>query len=148
MSGEIVFRPMKESDLAKAARIEALSSPDAWSEKAFRDALLSPDTLYAVAEQDGCVVGCCGLWRFLEEADICNVAVLSSCRRQGIGTGMLRYLMEWGRRQGVRRFTLEVRKGNLAAVGLYEKLGFVVEGKRRDFYQNPRDDALILWKRS
>jgi ribosomal-protein-alanine N-acetyltransferase len=60
---------------------------------------------------------------------------------------MLKRVLEDGVKLGIEAFTLEVRRGNLPAVRLYEKFGFAQEGVRRDFYENPREDALIMWKR-
>lgn len=142
-----VFRPMKATDTAAAAGLEAASSKEPWSQKAYADALSNENAYYLVAEQDGCVVGCCGLWQSFEDADICNVVVAERCRRQGIAKEMLTALMEEGKRRGVLYFTLEVRSGNAAAVSLYKKLGFATEGIRKGFYQNPKEDALIMWKR-
>ncbi len=64
-----------------------------------------------------------------------------------MATGLLRYLMEKGDRAGLTAYTLEVRVSNAAAIGLYEKLGFVSEGIRPDFYEKPTEDAVIMWKR-
>lgn len=143
----VIFRPMKGSDTAIVAEMEAASSAEPWSQKAYADALSNENAYYLVAEQDHCVVGCCGLWQSFEEADICNVVVAESRRRQGIAERMLSALMAAGEGRGVQHFTLEVRSGNTAAVHLYEKLGFAAEGIRKGFYRNPREDALIMWKR-
>lgn len=144
---EVVFRRMEAADAAAAAQVEAVSSREAWTEKAFLDAVRRPDVVYVVAQQGERVVGCCGLWESFDEGDICNVAVLPECRRQGIACGMLLFLMEQGRLDGVKNYTLEVRKGSREAVLLYQKLGFVTEGVRKDFYSDPAEDALIMWKR-
>lgn len=143
----VIFRPMRESDTAAAAQIEAASSQEPWSQKAYADALSNENAYYLVAEHDGRVIGCCGLWQSFEEADICNVVIEAGSRRLGIAQKMLSALMEAGRKRGILYFTLEVRSGNTAAVRLYEKLGFATEGVRKGFYQNPREDALIMWKR-
>ena len=82
-----------------------------------------------------------------EDADICNVAVDQTLRRQGIGEQLLLFLMENGKKRGVKNFTLEVRRSNEAAIGLYHKLGFLDEGVRPNFYDSPKEAALILWKK-
>lgn len=146
-AGEVIFRLMQDRDTEEAALIEAQSSREPWSQAAYRDALSNENACYLVAQLDGAVVGCCGLWQSFEDADICNVVVKKECRRQGIAERMLLVLMQYGRERNVENFTLEVRKGNLAAVRLYEKLGFVTEGVRKKFYDNPIEDALIMWKR-
>lgn len=147
MEEAVIFRPMKETDTAAAAEIEAASSQEPWPQKAFADALCNENAFYLVAEQGGSVVGCCGFWQSFEDADICNVVVAQSCRRQGIAERMLTALMKAGKIRGIQYFTLEVRCGNMPAVRLYEKLGFAAEGVRKGFYQNPKEDALIMWKR-
>lgn len=143
----ISFRPMTEQDTEAAAQLEALSSREPWSRKAYADALNNADAFYLAACRNGSLVGCCGLWQSFEDADICNVVVAESCRRRGIAERMLLTLMEEGRKRGVLNFTLEVRCGNIPAIRLYEKLGFVTEGVRKGFYRNPKEDALIMWKR-
>ena len=76
-----------------------------------------------------------------------NVAVSDALRRQGIAGKLLTEAMRRGREQGISDYTLEVRKSNKAAVSLYEGLGFRTEGVRKDYYEQPREDALIMWKR-
>lgn len=144
----VTFRMMEIQDTPEAARIEAASSQEPWSQKSYEDALLNENACYVVAELEGRVVGCCGLWQSFEDADICNVVVEKSCRKRGIALEMLEFLMEMGKQRGAAHFTLEVRSSNAAAIGLYEKLGFRTEGVRKGFYQNPKEDALIMWKRS
>ena len=142
-----VFRLMEEADAASASALEKKSSAEAWSEKSYRDAVRDANALYVVAQSGERIVGCCGLWISFEEADVCNVVVDSDFRRKGIAERMLCFLMEKGKEAGVSNFTLEVRTGNEGAIRLYEKLGFVTEGVRKGFYDNPKEDALIMWKR-
>lgn len=144
---EIIFRRMEDKDTARAAQLEGAASNEAWSQKSYADALANENAYYLVAEQEGSVVACCGLWQSFEDADICNVAVETGCRRQGIAENMLLFLMQEGKKRGIANFTLEVRRSNIPAVRLYEKLGFVTEGVRKGFYENPKEDALIMWKR-
>lgn len=146
-AGVVTFRPMGYADAGAAAALEAACSREAWSQKAYADALANENACYLVAECGGCIIGCCGLWQSFSEGDICNVAVDAGYRRQKIAWNMLKALMEAGAGRGITCFTLEVRKSNTAAVCLYEKLGFVTEGVRKRFYQNPPEDALIMWKR-
>ncbi|MDO4293078.1 MAG: ribosomal protein S18-alanine N-acetyltransferase [Eubacteriales bacterium] len=134
-------------DAAAAAALEASCLAEAWSLSAWESALADPNACYAGAWAGEKLVGCCGLWQSFEEADICNVAVDAGFRRQGIGRRLLLFLMEEGRKRGVRDYTLEVRSSNEAAIGLYRELGFLEEGRRPCFYDHPREDALILWKR-
>ena len=137
--------PMQPGDVQAAAALEAQIFTMPWSEDSFRSALRSSDTLYLSVKENGRFIGYCGFWQSFDEADITNVAVCESCRGRGVGYQMLAELMRLGRERGVLRYTLEVRTGNAAAVHLYEKLGFVSAGIRKNFYERPREDALIMW---
>lgn len=144
-SDATVFRPMQEADTEAAAVLEAQCLAEAWSQKSYVDAIHNENAFYMVAERDGKIIGCCGYWRSFEDADICNVAVEQNCRKQGVAERMLTVLMRHGTAAGIENFTLEVRAGNIPAIRLYEKLGFTTEGVRRGFYENPKEDALIMW---
>ena len=98
-------------------------------------------------QQPAPILGGCGLLLIAGEGNITNVVVTPEARRRGVATGLLRYLVEKGDRAGLTAYTLEVRVSNAAAIGLYEKLGFVSEGIRPDFYEKPTEDAVIMWKR-
>lgn len=143
----IQIRQMTEADTAAAAALEAACFSQPWSEKSFLDALHNPNTLYLMAEADGRFAGMCGLWQSFDEADIMNVAVDPVFRRQKIAELLMEELMRRGQLCGITAFTLEVRASNEAAIGLYEKCGFITEGVRKNFYENPTENALIMWKR-
>ena len=140
-----VIRRMTEEDLPSVAAIEKESFTQPWSESGFRSSLRSQDTMYLVADGDGKILGYTGLLRTFEEADITNVCVAYSCRGKGIGQALVAALMSEGRKAGIRRFTLEVRKSNSAAIHIYEKLGFHSVGFRKRFYSYPVEDACIMW---
>ncbi len=138
---------MRTEEAAEAAAMEAEIFTLPWSENGFRSSLESADTLYlSVRDEEDRLIAYCGLLQSFEEADITNVAVRENCRGRGIGKAMLRELMKRGRERGIERFTLEVRVGNQPAIGLYEKLGFESAGVRKNFYDFPKEDALIMWK--
>lgn len=111
------------------------------------DALQKTDAYYIVAVTDDRVVGYCGAYGVCDEADINQVAVTGNYRRSGIGERMVRQLLDGLKERGYLYTTLEVRKSNTAAIALYEKLGFVSEGIRKNFYEKPTEDAVIMWKR-
>lgn len=144
---QVEIRKMTEQDVPQAAELEAANFSMPWSEKAFYDQLQNKDALYMVAAVDGKILGVCGLMKSFEEADICNVSVDESCRNQGIASKMLTELMDEGIKRGITAFTLEVRAGNASAIHLYKKLGFQEEGIRPGFYERPKEDAVIMWKR-
>ena len=92
-------------------------------------------------------MGCCGYTNSFGEADIDNVVVARQYRGCGIGQAMLRELIARGEAAGVEAFTLEVRVSNAAAIHIYEKEGFRSVGIRPGFYEKPREDAMIMWRR-
>lgn len=91
-------------------------------------------------------LGC--LWLILEEAHIILLAVHPQQRRQGFGKLLLGVLLHQATTRGATRATLEVRASNTPALALYAQFGFQTAGRRRDYYQNPREDGLVLWRNS
>ena len=140
-------RRMKEADLAGVLSVERACFSDPWSERVYRETLALPYAFYYLAEEEGRVVGTAGLQVIAGEGEISNVAVLPEMRRRGTGAALLERLLSDAEAAGVTDFTLEVRAGNLPAISLYESFGFREEGRRPGFYDHPKEDALILWKR-
>lgn len=106
--------------------------------------LFNPTASFIVAEgAEGEVLGYAGLHVVLDEGYIDNVAVRPSCRRQGIGDRLLDVFCRFGQAH-LAFLTLEVRPSNKAAVALYCKHGFQEAGRRKDYYQDPTEDALLL----
>lgn len=142
------IRKMKEADIEAVAGIERRIFSMPWTEQGFRSSLNSEDTLYLVVDNEDQILGYCGFLQSFDEADITNVAVAPEMRNSGIGFAMLTELMQQGRTRGIERYTLEVRAGNAAAIHLYEKLGFESVGIRKNFYDKPKEDAVIMWTAS
>ena len=138
---------MLHQDLDQVSALEAEIFSVPWSRQGFVDSLEQVNTLYLVALEGTKVVAFCGMLQALDEADITNVAVDQEHRGRGIGQAMLRDLMERGAQRGITSYTLEVRVGNKPARNLYRKLGFQEEGIRKNFYEKPTEDAVIMWKR-
>ncbi len=138
---------MKAEDVPEISRLEREAFSMPWSEEDFEGMIRSENARYYVAEKDGAVLGGCGLYIVLEEASITNVVIRREARNQGVGTELMRHMMEMCGRDGVKAFTLEVRVSNKAAIHMYEKVGFVSEGIRPGFYEKPAEDAMIMWKR-
>jgi len=141
----LTIRPMTADDLPGVLRVERACFSLPWTEKSFLDALGMECYHFLTASSENEIVGYCGSIRSFETADIANIAVLEGCRRSGIGEMLLRQVMEDGFRDGVERFSLEVRASNASAIALYKKLGFRQEGLRKGYYEAPREDALIMW---
>lgn len=140
------IRLMQEKDLHQVAAIEKNIFSVPWSEKSFSDSLSSKDTLYVVAENDNNIVGYCGMYLSLNEGNITNVAVDSGYRRQNIAFNMLEYILGLAKEKGITDVILEVRETNVPAIMLYEQLGFKEAGIRKNFYIEPVENALIMWK--
>lgn len=141
------IRNMKTADLEEVVRIEQQLFSRPWSRQGFVDSLQAENTIYLTALADGRVAGYCGLLQVLDEADITNVAVDSEFRRHGIARAMLSELFAQAEKSGISALTLEVRRSNAPALALYESLGFENCGIRRNFYEAPVEDAVIMWKR-
>lgn len=143
----ITIEELKEQDVEVVSKIEERAFSMPWSAADFLQMINNENALYLVVKSDGVPIACCGVRNILGEGEITNVVVDKPYRGNGIGSRMLFELLEKGKQMGIQAFTLEVRKSNEAAVGLYEKAGFVTEGIRKNFYEKPVEDGLIMWKR-
>ena len=143
MSFRIV--PMTAAHLPQATALEKVCFPaDPWSSKLFRAALDNPHTVLLLAEgEDGGVLGYAVMSAVLDEGNLDNIAVDPRRRRQGVANALLSALTAIGRTTLSVLF-LEVRVSNLPAVALYEKHGFVPVGRRKNYYETPREDALLM----
>lgn len=127
-----------------AVEKESFSTP--WPRQAFVDELTrNIVSYYIVMEQGKEIVGYMGMWVIVDEAHITNIAVHPKARRQQIAELAVSQMKLLAKERGADRMTLEVRKSNVAAIKLYEKLGFVSSGLRRNYYIKPLEDAIIMW---
>ena len=142
---EVQIRPMVEMDLAAVAKIEQLSYAFPWSENIFRDCLRVGYTCRAL-DLAGQIIGYGVMSVGAGEAHILNVCVRDEFRNLGFGRRLLEQLLERAAGTGVGEAFLEVRPSNLAAIRLYQRLGFEQIGIRRGYYQAPdgREDAIVL----
>lgn len=147
----MLIRKMEEKDIKEVYEIELNSFTQPWRYQDFQTAVLKPDqyyiNLYMVAEEEGEILGYCGLWGVAGEGQINNVAVKEEHRGKHIGYVMLKGLIQKGMEYGLAAFTLEVRRSNMFAITLYENLGFQDVGIRKNFYDYPKEDAIIMWLR-
>ena len=135
--------PMNESHVAAVAALEKANFTTAWPESAIRSELPNKLSLWLVAVEDGKVLGYVGSQTVLEEADMMNIAGEESARRRGIARTLAEELV---RQLPAYCLSLEVRSSNAPAIALYNSLGFGQVGLRKNYYRNPREDALILRK--
>ncbi len=143
----IQYRKMQEKDVREVARVEEETFSMPWSASAFLEMIEAEYAYYMVAEDGDEIIGSCGLRNIAGEGEITNVVIRPEYRNKGIGTNMLCKLIESGEKMGAREFTLEVRESNKSAIHVYEKLGFLPEGIRKNFYEKPCENAVIMWKR-
>ena len=141
---EIVL--MQECHVPAVAALEQESFSDPWSENSIRSELHNPLSLWLVAVEGEQVLGYIGSQTVFPESDVMNVAVGRDHRRRGIGTVLVEALIALLRNKNCESLTLEVRASNNSAIALYEKLGFAQIGLRKNYYRNPKEDALILCK--
>lgn len=143
--GEIIIRKMQPEDLAEVCKIEKDNFSLPWSEKSFLESMEREDTVFLVALEDEDVAGYIGCYCIAGAGEITNVAVKASHRRKGIGGKLLQKLYEKGAALDTQEYFLEVRESNEAAIGLYLRQGFVKEGIRKNFYEKPVENAVIMW---
>ncbi len=138
--------PMDRSHLAAVAALERLCFTTPWNEAMLEEELYNDTASFIVAQRDdGEVLGYAGLHVILDEGYIDNVAVRPEYRRQGVADRLLDVFCRFGQAR-LAFLTLEVRPSNTAAVALYEKHGFREAGRRKNYYENPTEDALLLTK--
>lgn len=136
--------PMTEEHIPQIAALERACFSHPWSEDALRDELWNDSAVVVVAEgEDGTVLGYAGLQTVLDEGYINNVAVDPRFRRQGVAGQLVEAFLRFGAAR-LAFLTLEVRASNAPAIALYEKYGFAQAGRRRDYYDDPREDALLM----
>lgn len=141
---EYTLIPMELRHVAQVVALEKVCFSDPWSEKSVRSELDNPLSLWLVAEAAEGVVGYIGSQSVLGESDMMNVAVAPQARRQGIARALVTELVRRLRELGNDQLTLEVRVSNDGAQRLYHTLGFSEVGRRKNYYVNPKEDALIL----
>ena len=137
---------MHQSHVAQVAELEKLCFSDPWSENSIASELHNALSLWLVAVDGERVAGYVGSQTVMDESDMMNVAVHPDYRKQGIATALILGLVEELRKKGSHCLTLEVRASNENAISVYRKLDFQEVGRRKNYYRNPREDALILRK--
>ena len=143
----MMITEMGERHVSEVAELEKLCFHDPWSEKSIAGELNNLLSLWVVAVEDDRVVGYVGSQTVCGESDMMNIAVHPDYRRRGIARSLVEYLIRELANRGSECLTLEVRSSNESAQALYEMLGFQQVGLRKNYYRNPREDALILRKR-
>ncbi len=142
----MILTNMERCHVPQVAALEKRCFCDPWSEGSIASELENPLSRWLVALEGEQVLGYVGSQTVLDESDMMNLAVDPAFRRRGIARALVCALIEQLRKMGSRCLTLEVRASNESAQALYACLGFVQVGRRKNYYLNPREDALILRK--
>ncbi|NLV77122.1 MAG: ribosomal protein S18-alanine N-acetyltransferase [Tissierellia bacterium] len=143
----VSVREMRESDIDRILEIERESFSPPWSREAFLLELTKNILAkYIVVEVDGKVVGYGGIWLIIDEGHVTNIAVDKEYRGLGLGNKLLEGLIQLCIDRDIKHITLEVRKSNEVAKGLYKKYGFKECGIRPGYYTDNNEDAIIMWK--
>ena len=142
----MILETMHAVHVAQIAQLEKICFSDPWSERSIASELDNKLAFWLVATEGETVAGYIGSQTVMEETDMMNVAVHPDFRRQGIAEALVNTLVANLQKMGSHCLTLEVRASNAPAIALYGKLGFAEIGRRKNYYRNPREDALILRK--
>lgn len=146
MMPEYIIRPMTEADTYEVSEIEKQIFSLPWSQKSFADACANEDNIYLVCICSGKIAGYCGAWTVLGEGNVTNMAVSLDFRRMGIAESLMEAIEQYGTDKKIESYFLEVRKSNGAAISLYTKMGYKDIGTRKNFYEKPVEDAVIMSK--
>lgn len=142
-----MVRPMELSDVEAVAALEQEAFAVPWSPSILRAGVRSDLDRFYVLELGGEVCGYGAMRILLDEGELLRIAVAAAFRRKGLARLLMDRMLGDAKEGGVTAFTLEVRESNHGARRLYESYGFLSEAIRKDYYSNPKEDAVIMWKR-
>jgi [ribosomal protein S18]-alanine N-acetyltransferase len=141
----LIIRKMTVDDISPVVDLDQKSFSLPWPERSFRFELSdNPASRCWVADVDGKVVGMIVVWLIVDEAHVATLATHPEYRRQGIGKRLLAHALRHMIPDGARSSFLEVRESNLAAQEMYRKFGYEVTGRRRRYYRDNDEDAILM----
>ncbi len=149
MEDKFLIRPMDFDDLEEIVWLDGQCFPDPWSLDTFVYEITKNNLasyVVIVDQENNKIAGYSGMWIVLEEAQITNIAVLGEYRGLGLGEALMTRQLKDSIIAGANKMTLEARISNRVAINLYKKLGFKHAGIRKEYYENDREDAVIMWK--
>ena len=138
------IRRISENDIEAVAVLEAEIFPDPWSAKSIKDTYEQNHALILGAYQDDTLIGYVIFYYVLDEGEIARIAVSPSYRRQGVAEQIFVGLLDFCAKKDVDRILLDVRISNEPAIAFYRKSGFTDDGIRKNFYDNPKEHALLM----
>lgn len=142
----LTVRDAAAADIPRIEKLEKISFSVPWTAETLLRQLGDEGHVFLAAECDGVLVGYMGLQYVLDEGYVTNVATAPEFRQRGIASALIAETVSRGGRLGLRFLTLEVRESNSAARALYAKHGFKDAGRRRGYYENPVEDAILMTK--
>jgi [ribosomal protein S18]-alanine N-acetyltransferase len=142
---ELTLERMQLEDVPEVMAVDRLCFPTPWSEISYRSEIGNNAAYYLVARQEGRLIGFGGAWLVMDEAHVTTLGVEPTFRGRKIGERILAAILVEARQRGVRRASLEVRESNTAALRLYEKYGFIPVARRRGYYTDNGEDAIVMW---
>ncbi|MGM7724261.1 ribosomal protein S18-alanine N-acetyltransferase [Metabacillus sp. Hm71] len=146
MDNRFAIRRMQIEDIEQVYQIELNSFTSPWSkESLYYELEQNLFAKYLVVEYEGQVVGYCGLWVIMDDAQITNIAVHPDYRGKKIGEALIKFAIQLSKEMNAKRLSLEVRVSNHIAQALYKKVGFESGGIRKRYYTDNQEDALVMW---
>lgn len=138
--------PLCEEHIEEIAQIEieSFKNQDPWSKNMFAELLDNSLAVCFAAMENIEVAGYLVAYHIFDEMQILNIAVKESKRHRKIATGLFDAVFHYAKSEKIKEFTLEVRPSNIAAINLYKKLGFEIDGVRKNYYANPKEDAVLM----
>ncbi|MBN1464192.1 ribosomal protein S18-alanine N-acetyltransferase [candidate division KSB1 bacterium] len=140
----VTLRLATDADMEEIATLEQQLFAPPWSANSFRAELSNRASTTLVLACASRIIGYAVMWQISAEMQITKMAVAPPFRNMGIATWTMERIFEWARQQQVRDVFIEVRASNSSALCLYEKFGFALQGRRKGYYEAPREDALLL----
>ncbi|MDD3220094.1 MAG: ribosomal protein S18-alanine N-acetyltransferase [Lachnospiraceae bacterium] len=140
----ITIRRMEIDDLEQVMPIENANFSRPWTETGYFTYLIRSDAVFLVAEEEQKICGYCGALLISGESEVTNVSVEKSFWGQGIGKKLMEQLCIECKKEGVTLMHLEVRASNKRAITLYEHMGFAADGLRKNYYEDPKEDAVLM----
>lgn len=142
----MVIHTAHASELGSVAGLEVISFPDPWSEKSLAETFAQNHALILTGWHNGELAGYVIFYHVLDEGEIARIAVDPSLRRLGTATQLMDELEKYCEQNNILKIMLDVRESNLPAISFYKKCGFLEDGIRKKFYENPEESAVLMSK--
>jgi len=140
----LTIHALTEEDLIKVAQLDEQLFESSWSIDSFRNELENKVSVNIIVRSDASIIGYTTTWMIVDELQINKIAVLPAYRNLGIASWMLDYILHRAKQLEISGVYIEVRRSNANAIHLYEKFGFSQCGIRTNYYDSPKEDALLM----